>query len=189
MSNPSSDKIPPEHLPSEEAAEGSETSSAETPGQAKDIHQELQEFRELALRKQAELENYRKRMIREKEDAIRYANSSVFEKLLPVIDSFELGLQAAKASSAPESVAIVEGFEMVRKQFLDFLRDHSVEQIDAAGESFDPNFHEAVSQQHDAEVPEGKVLHQIRKGYKLRDRLLRPSTVILSRGPAASDSQ
>ncbi len=142
---------------------------------------EIQKFKELALRTTADFDNYRKRMVREKEDAIRYANASLLERLLPVLDSFELGLQAAKKTSGSE--AIVQGFEMVEKQLQDFLKESGVESIPTDNTPFDPNLHEAVSQQHDASVPEGKILLQIRRGFKLRDRLLRPSMVIISKGP------
>jgi len=143
--------------------------------------EEVRRYRELALRAQADLDNYRKRMVREKEESIRYANASLLERLLPVLDSFELGLQAAR--QAPEAAAIVQGFSMVEKQLLDFLRENGVDPVEATGLDFDPNLHEAVSQQHHGEIAEGRVIHQIRKGYKLRDRLLRPSTVIVSKGP------
>lgn len=147
--------------------------------------EQVLKFRELALRAQADLDNYRKRMVREKEESIRYANASLLEKLLPVLDSFELGLQAAR--QVPEATAIVQGFAMVEKQLVDFLRECGVEAVNAVGADFDPNLHEAVSQQHNDEVEEGKVSHQIRRGYKLRDRLLRPSTVIVSKGPAGAN--
>jgi molecular chaperone GrpE len=159
-----------------------------TPGDPEADLQKLQaeaaKFRDLALRTQADLENFRKRMAREKEEAVRYANTGLMEKLLPVLDSFELGLQAARQVEGSE--ALVQGFAMVEKQLQDFLRDHGVESVDALGQPFDPNLHEAVSQQHDEQTPEGMVLQQLRKGYKLKDRLLRPSTVIVSKGPAAA---
>lgn len=143
---------------------------------------EVQKFKDLAHRTTADFDNYRKRMVREKEEAIRYANTSLLERLLPVLDSFELGIQAAKKTSGSE--AILQGFQMVEKQIQDFLKDNGVEPIVSENATFDPNLHEAVSQQHDDTIEEGKVLHQIRRGFKLRDRLLRPSMVIISKGPA-----
>lgn len=145
------------------------------------LHADLQRFQDLALRSQADFDNYRKRMVREKEEAMRYANASLIERLLPVLDSFELGLQAARKGG--DASSIVLGFEMVEKQLQDFLSDQKVEPIQAVGQEFDPNLHEAVSQQHDDQVEEGRVVHQLRKGFKLRDRLLRPATVIVSKGP------
>ena len=156
----------------------SEVSELET------LRAEMLRFKDLALRNQAEFDNYRKRMVREKEDAIRYANTNMLERLLPVLDSFDLGLLAARKVQGAD--AIVQGFEMVEKQLHDFLRDTGVEAMNACGSDFDPNFHDAVSQQHDETVPEGKVLHQIRKGFKLKDRLLRAASVIISKGPVSS---
>jgi molecular chaperone GrpE len=147
------------------------------------LEQEVLRYRDLALRAQADLDNYRKRMVREKEESVRYANSSLLERLLPVLDSFELGLQAAR--KAPGAEALVQGFNMVEKQLQDFLRESGVDAIQGEGSPFDPNLHEAVSHQPHHEIPEGHVSQQIRRGYKLRDRLLRPATVIVSKGPPA----
>ena len=175
MSKQDFEEIPPAGEQAHEPQQGSEAADFEA------LREELDKFKDLAHRSRADLENYRKRMVREKEDALRYANAGLLEKLLPVVDSFELGLQAAGA--APEGAAIAAGFEMVHKQLADFLRDNGVEVIDAMGKPFDPNQHEAVSQQNDEQVAEGLVSLQIRKGYKLKDRLLRPAMVIVSLGP------
>ena len=168
----------PDIDPEEEAAPAGE--AAETPA---DPAAEVEKFRDLALRSRAELDNYRKRVAREKEEAIRYANSSLLESLLPILDNFELGLGAAR--STPEAAGIVQGLGMVRKQFEDFLRDHGVETLDAEGKPFDPNLHEAVAQEASADVPEGHVIRQLRRGFKLKARLIRPATVVISTGPPA----
>lgn len=144
------------------------------------LQAEVEKYKDAALRSRAEFDNYRKRVVREKEDAIRYANASLFENLLPILDNFELGLGAAK--TATDAAGIVKGLEMVRKQLEDFLRSSGVENVDAAGEVFDPNVHEAVGQEASAEVPEGTVVRQLRRGFKLRDRLLRPASVVVSKG-------
>ena len=143
---------------------------------------EVEKYKDLALRSRAELDNYRKRVTREREEAIRYANSSLLEDLIPILDNFELGLSAAKSASDPSG--IVMGLEMVRKQLEDFLRDHGVDVVDAAGQVFDPNLHDAVAQEASDEVAEGTVLRQMRKGFKLKDRLIRPASVVVSKGPA-----
>ena len=134
------------------------------------------------MRSQADFENYRKRSIREREDAVKYANFSLVEKLVPVLDSFELGLQAAKANEA--ATPIVSGMEMVRRQLEDVLQQFGVEGMDATGQPFDPNLHEAVAQEPSEEVPEGSVVRQLRKGYRLRDRLVRAALVVVSGGSA-----
>lgn len=159
-----------------------ETRAEETAAPAADPASEVEKFRDAALRARADLDNYRKRVAREKEDAIRYANASLLESLLPVLDNFELGLLAAR--NAPEAAGIVQGLEMVRKQLEDFLRDQGMEVVDATGAEFDPTVHDAVAQEASDDVPEGKIVRQMRKGYKLKERLLRPASVVVSKGPA-----
>ncbi len=143
---------------------------------------EAEKFRDLAMRTAADFDNFRKRAAREKEDSIRYANTSLLEDILPLIDNFELGLDAAK--SAPGADAILQGLGMVARQFRDFLASAGVTEIPAEGADFDPNVMEAVSHENDEVVAEGKVLRQTRRGYKLRDRLLRPAGVVVSKGAA-----
>jgi molecular chaperone GrpE len=140
---------------------------------------DLERFKDLALRSQADFDNYRKRAAREKEEAAKYANLVFLERLVPIFDNFELGLAAAKES--PEGASIVAGMEMVARQLADFLSENGVQPIDALGQPFDPNLHEAIAQEESATVEEGCVVRQIRKGYKLRERLLRPATVIVSK--------
>jgi len=165
--------------PEIDPAEQTEAEPAET---AVDPLVEVEKFRDLALRSRAELDNYRKRVAREKEDAIRYANTSLLESLLPILDNFELGLNAAKNTA--DAAGIIQGLGMVRKQLEDFLRDHGVEILDAEGKPFDPNLHDAVAEVASADVPEGLVIRQLRRGFKLKDRLIRPATVVVSKGPS-----
>jgi molecular chaperone GrpE len=146
------------------------------------LQADLDRFRDLALRSQADFENYKKRAAREKEEAIKYANSSLLERLLPIIDNFELGLSAARGEG--KDSPILAGMSMVLKQLLDFLSENGVKPIDAEGEKFDPNLHEAIAREPNSDVPEGIVLRQTRRGYRLKDRLLRPSSVVVSSGPA-----
>ena len=146
------------------------------------LQADLQRFRDLALRSQADFENYKKRSAREKEEAIKYANSSLLEKLISIVDNFELGLQAAKAES--EKSPIFSGMSMVLKQLMDFLADSGLQPIDAVGQKFDPNLHEAIAHEASDEVAEGTVIRQTRRGYRMKDRLLRPSSVVVSSGSA-----
>jgi molecular chaperone GrpE len=145
------------------------------------LQNDMERFKDLAMRSLADLDNYRKRAAREKEDAIKYANASFLEKLIPIFDNFELGLAAARSGN--EGSSILSGMEMVLKQLNDFLSDAGVQVIDALGQPFDPNLHEALAQEA-SDSPEGTVVRQIRKGYKLKDRLLRPANVIVSKGNA-----
>ena len=106
---------------------------------------ELSKYKDVALRSVADLDNYRKRMAREKDDAIRYANTSFLERLIPILDNFELGLQAAKAGGSQS--AVQDGMMMVFRQLQDFLASCGVETVDATGQHFDPNVHEAIAQE------------------------------------------
>ncbi len=145
---------------------------------------DLDRFRDLALRSQADFDNYKKRAAREKEEAIKYANSSLLERLVPIIDNFELGLSAARGEG--EASPIYSGMSMVLKQLTDFLAENGLQPIDAEGQRFDPNLHEAIAHEPSTEVPEGVVIRQTRRGYKLKDRLLRPSSVVVSSGKPAA---
>ena len=145
-----------------------------------DFQAEAAKLKDLALRARADLDNFRKRSLREKEEAIRYANNGLLEKLLPVIDNFELGLEAAR--NATDATSVLQGMTMVHRQLQDFIRNQGLEEVAAEGESFDPNKHDAVSQEFSAEIAEGQVIRQVRKGYKLKDRLLRAASVIVSKG-------
>ncbi len=156
------------------------------PTEPDDLTKALQDvafFRDLATRNAAELDNFRKRMAREKQDALKFANQGLLETLLPVIDNFEFGLMAAKAEN--EGSSIYMGMSMVHKQLQDFLREQGVEEIPTVGLPFDPAVHDAVSQQPTADVAEGQVLQQVRRGFRLKDRLLRPASVVVAAAPTA----
>jgi molecular chaperone GrpE len=134
------------------------------------------------LRQTADFENYKKRIVREKQEATKYANESLLQKLIPVIDNFEAALAAATTQNSSDSFQT--GVNMIYTQLKSALADAGLEEIDATNKPFDPNFHEAVSQQETHDVPEGQVVQQLRRGYKLRDRLIRPATVIVAKKPA-----
>src|SRR5436189_187196 len=163
----------------EASATGVQTAS---PPQAEDesLQADLDRFRDLALRSQADFENYKKRASREKEEAIKYANSALLEKLVAIADNFELGLEAAKGEG--EQSPVYSGMTLVLKQLNDFLADSGLQSIEAEEKKFDPNLHEAIAHQP-SEFPEGTVIRQTRRGYRFKDRLLRPSQVVVSSGP------
>ena len=146
------------------------------------LQADLDRFRDLALRSQADFENYKKRAAREKEEAIKYANSALLERLIAIVDNFELGLEAARGDG--ENSPVFSGMSMVLKQLMDFLTEHGLQPIDAAGQKFDPNLHEAIAHEPSEQFPEGVVIRQTRRGYRMKDRLLRPSSVVVSSGPA-----
>jgi molecular chaperone GrpE len=162
----------------------SETPAAET---ALDPWEELEaeaaKWKEISLRTAAEMENLRKRTTREREDAIRYANQRLLEELIPVIDNFEMGMQAA---SQDTKSMIYIGMDMVRRQLSEFLASQGVEEIPTSGQ-FDPNLHDAVAQEECAEGEEGRILKVTRRGFRLRDRLLRPASVVVSKIPTPAE--
>lgn len=140
---------------------------------------DLERYRDIALRSQADLDNYRKRMVRELEEGRRYANNDLLERLLPIVDNFELGLMAAKQSSDQN---IFMGMAMVQRQLADFLESSGLTAISAEGQPFDPKLHEAVAQETSETVPVGQVIRQTRKGYRQGERLLRAANVVVSTG-------
>lgn len=177
----------------QEAAPAPETTAPEgtglplTPEQLTELRNKAalaaQHYEQL-LRTTADLENYKKRAAREKQEAIKFANESLLEKIIPILDNFDMALAAAGAANASVQ-SIQTGVSMIQQQLRATLTGAGLEEIDATGKAFDPNLHEAISQQESADVPEGQVLQQVRKGYKLRERLLRPASVIVARKPAA----
>lgn len=137
------------------------------------------------LRITADFDNYKKRAMREREEATKFANESLMKKLIPVLDNFEMALAAASQPGTANAQSLQTGVNMILQQLRNALVESGLEEVDAAGKTFDPNLHEAVAQQDSAEVPEGQVLQQMRKGYKLRDRLIRPASVVVAKKPAA----
>ena len=167
--------------PPEPEAEAQKISADEN--EDDNLQADLDRFRDLALRSQADFENYKKRAAREKDEAIKYANIALLEKLITIVDNFELGLEAARAEG--ENSPVFSGMSMVLKQLMDFLKENGLQPIDATGQKFDPNLHEAIAHEPSDEFPEGVVVRQTRRGYRMKDRLLRPSSVAVSSGPAA----
>jgi molecular chaperone GrpE len=137
------------------------------------------------LRATADLENYKKRAQREREEAIRNAGESIIRKLLPVLDGFDAALAAVAQDKKGSAESLQAGVTMIQQQFQKALQEAGVEEVDALGKVFDPNFHEAVAQQDNTEVPEGQVVQQLRKGYRLRERLIRPASVVVARKPGS----
>lgn len=137
------------------------------------------------VRTTADFDNYKKRAAREKQDAVKYANEALLQKLIPVLDAFDMALSVATNSPGATAHSLEAGVRMVGQQLKNVLTEAGLEEVDAAGKPFDPNLHEAVAQQETAEAPEGYVLQQLRKGYKLRDRLLRPASVVVAKSLAA----
>ena len=162
-------------------ASPSAASDADSEDAMAGLQADLDRFRDLALRSQADFENYKKRAAREKEDAMKYANSSLLQRLVSILDNFELGLTAAKTES--EQSPIYSGMVLVQKQLNDLLEENGLQAIEAEGKKFDPNLHEAIAHEPSGSA-EGTVVRQARRGYRFKDRLLRPARVVVSSGPA-----
>jgi len=185
---PTADPAAPTAAPETEAAAAIEPATI-TPEHLAELQAraaKADENWERLLRTTADFDNFKKRAAREKQDAIKYATESLLQKVIPVLDNFESALTVAQNSSADGLKSLSDGVTMIHAQLKSVLTDAGLEEVDATGKPFDPNLHEAVSQQDSTEVAEGHVLQQLRKGYKLRERLLRPATVIVAKAPPAN---
>jgi molecular chaperone GrpE len=143
--------------------------------------QDLAKHREAMLRMQAEMENLRKRLLREVEKSRKFALERIMKDLLQVRDSMERGLEVAGESSTVESLR--EGQQLTLKMLAKVMQDHGLEVIDPLGQPFDPALHEAMTVMPSAEAAENTVLEVMQKGFRLHDRLLRPAMVVVSRKP------
>ncbi len=144
---------------------------------------QAQQYYDQLLRTAAELDNYKKRAARERTEAVRFANEGLLAKLVPILDNFEMAMAAAAAQNTNVQ-ALQAGVAMIQQQLKSALAEAGLEAIDAAGKAFDPNLHEAVSEEESKEVQEGHVVRQLRRGYRLRERLLRPASVVVAKAPA-----
>jgi len=138
------------------------------------------------LRTAADLENFRRRTVREKDDLRTAATGRVLEDIFPVLDTLGLAIQAAQQPSA-DLKSLVGGVEMVLNQLKSALASHGLKEINPIGQAFDPHQHEAISHQPSKDVQEEQVLTVVRTGYSLNGRLLRPASVVVSSGPGKTD--
>lgn len=148
----------------------------------KKTQEEAKQLKERWLRAAADLENYRKRAAREREEVVQFGNERLLKEFLPVLDDLDRSLEAASGAGGDLGV-LLEGLRMVSKKFLGTLEKHGVSTFTVVGEAFDPTRHEAVQQMHSSEVPAGAVALELRRGYLLSGRLLRPAMVAVSLGP------
>ena len=152
----------------------------------RELEDELSESQERVLRAVADAENFKKRLQREKEEQTRYANETFMRELLPVVDNLERALEHSE--TAADQGGLVEGLNMTLKGFLDTLTRFGCTPVEAAGKPFDPNFHEAVSQEESADHEPNTVLKELQKGYMLKERLLRPAMVLVSKQSSQQDT-
>ena len=144
-----------------------------------ELEDQLRQAEERVLRTAADAENFKRRLQREKEEQIRYANETFMRQLLPVIDNLERALQ--HSATAPNQESLLEGVNMTLKGFIETLARFGCTVLETIGKTFDPNFHEAVSQEESSKVEPNTVLQELQKGYMLKERLLRPAMVIVSK--------
>jgi len=138
------------------------------------------------LRVTAEFENYKKRLSREMEDFRKYANQSLLKEMLSVVDHIELAIQAAGVPS-PAGTSMVEGLNLTLKEFLRILDKFKVKPIEAVGQPFNPQMHEAIMQEATDRLPENTVVREMQKGYTINDRLLRPALVVVAAAARRTD--
>ena len=146
---------------------------------------ELAEEKDKFVRLQAETDNFRKRLSREKDEFSQYANERLFKELLPIFDNFERALE----DPSNDIKSLKEGLEMILKQFSSFLEKERVEPIEAIGEKFDPTVHEVLTSEESSEHEENTIISQFVKGYMINNRVLRPSQVVISKKPSLESEE
>ena len=146
----------------------------------KDAYGKQDDLQNKYLRVHADLENIKKRAIKEREDAVQRTRSQIIGDLLPIIDSFKMGL--TEASKHESAKTYVEGFSMAMSLMQSTLNEYGLHVIESTSKPFDPKIHDAISYEHDESIEQDIVINTVREGYKLGDKLLRPATVILSKG-------
>jgi len=173
--------------------EQEEKDSTEKSSEENNIDEELEQLRleaetarDRMLRIAADFENYKKRMEREKNEFVRYANEKFIKDLIPTIDDLERAIASTNNSNSSE--AFIDGVKIIYKQLNNLLKKYNVEPIEAIDKQFDPNLHEAMMH-IPSNKPENSVIEEFQKGYKLHDRIIRPSKVVVSAGQAVEEEE
>ena len=157
------------------------------------VHEEYKAERDRLLRTAAEAENTKKRLQTDYQRQLKFANEGILEGMVPVLDSLEAAIKSVTekvevSDTTPAFTTFNEGVQLVHKQLLDALKIHGLVPIEAVGETFDPNQHEALLVTASDDVPEGKVIEEFRRGYMLHTRVLRASQIVVSQGPAEEEA-
>jgi molecular chaperone GrpE len=175
-----------------EAAAAVEEASVGTPAgdqaQVEPAEGELKEAQDRLLRLQADFENFRRRALRERNEAQQYGHQNLVKDLLSTVDNLDRAIDHARRSGGGDLENLLQGVELVQRELLVALAKNGVTPIEAIGQPFDPALHEAMAQAPDATVTPNTVVEELQKGYKLRDRLLRPSRVIVARAAEEGDA-
>lgn len=176
-------------LPEEDSPQGATKQGTEQAQQDREpvpageaLQQELAEARDAVLRTQAEMQNLRRRVERDVENAHKFALERFVSELLPVVDNLERALAAFDAAN-DEHTALIEGVELTLKSFVDVLKRFHVEPVDPKGEPFNPEWHQAISMVPSPDVAPNTVIDVFQKGYQLNSRLVRPAMVVVSKAP------
>lgn len=164
---------------SEEAAETAEAAQEEAALDAEKLAAELADLNQRFLRVAADFDNYKRRTVQEKEDLVKYSNAKIMGELLPVLDAFQLALK--NPGESQEAQNVIKGVEMLYRQIMQVLEQAGMSKIEAVSQPFDPKLHEAIMQVDDDSVPEDTVVEELRAGYVLNERVIRPSMVKVSR--------
>jgi molecular chaperone GrpE len=143
------------------------------------LKEQISSEKDRVLRLSAEFENYQKRKQRESDEFKKFANETIFRQLLTVVDNLERAISSTKENS--DKKALIEGVELTHKEMIKLFETFSVKSVEAENKIFDPNFHQAVTQEETEKVPDNTVTKVLQKGYLLHDRLIRPAMVIVSK--------
>ena len=170
----------------EQPEDKTEQSAEETKTEAKS--DEAKEYFSQMQRIQAEFDNYRKRVVKERSELIKSANERILLEMLPLIDNFQRALMSLEEHVIPENKTFCEGVDMIYRQFVQLVEKNGVKPIETIGKPFDPNFHNAIQQVPSDDVPENHIVEEVSKGYTLYDKLLRPSMVVVAK-PAENQEE
>jgi molecular chaperone GrpE len=174
-------------VPSEIPEKEKEDLSSDLTAKLQEKEKEAKDNYDRFVRLSAEMENFKKRVEKEKVESYKFANENLLKDLLPVLDNLERAIEHGQEGE--NSKALLEGVDMVLKGFLSTLEKYGLTRVDALGEEFNPNHHEAVMVQEDNSRPPGVVISQLQKGYRLHDRLVRPAMVVVSKKPEVNPEQ
>jgi len=159
----------------------------EAPKKEKEPAEIIAELKDTVLRTRADFDNFRKRTQRDIADARAYGKISALEELLPIFDTFKMAMMAANMDNADLNT-LLAGMNMIENQFTQSFGALGIDELNGVGEKFDPNLHDAVSEEFSEEVEAGTIISQHRCGYKMGERLIRAATVIVSKGPEAKEA-
>ncbi len=168
-------------------AAAAESADPNAPDPDAELIAELVEMKDRMLRLKAEFDNFRKRALKERQEALQYGHQNLVKDLLSAVDNLDRALEHSRTSESGDLEGLLQGVELVRRELLGALGKHGVTQIEAKGKQFDPNVHEAMVQAPDGSVPENTVIEVFEVGYKLRDRLIRPARVVVAKAPESKD--